>query len=76
MIKLWRENRLDQEWEIKLQNLAKGFVESEYYKRYMEGMLLERCIRGYITASDGLNSVFEERDFNEIFSAVRKECNG
>lgn len=71
MIKLWRENRLDQEWQITTQDLAKGFIESEYHKRYLDGMLLERCIRGYVTASDGLNSVFEEKDFDEIFKSVR-----
>ena len=68
-IKLYRENKLANEWEIDVNELAEQFAayinrdELNYYT-------VERLVRLFVTAPDGLNSVFNESDYPKIHIAV------
>ncbi len=64
-ITLWRENKANQAWEIEATELVKKFKKSRYYSlRNSQGK--EFALRLFICSKDGLNSVWEEKDFQNI----------
>lgn len=71
-IKLWKENRLDQEWSLDSLEIARRFWESQ--PNGVAGPLtLERALRNFIGGRDGLNSVWDmpEDDSNDdVFDAI------
>ena len=73
-IKLWKDNKRDQEWTLEAEELAKRFWEWDAKEKVTEGWPLDRCIRAFITgrkAEDGLQSVFDEDQYNDIYSTIR-----
>jgi len=72
-MKLWRENRLDQEWELSEDEILARFIKSEHFNYYQKGWTLDRALRAFITALEsegGLNSVFEEDEYNILLDKV------
>jgi hypothetical protein len=75
-MKLWKNNRIDQEYELENKVIIGQFVGSKYYQNVLLGMNLDRCLRGFICSDDGLKSVFEEGDYDillkELLEVLRK----
>lgn len=69
-MKLWKENRTDQQWELSMEEIAEQFASSQYSPHVIKHWRLERCLRAFLTAPDGLNSVFDEEDFDELYTIV------
>jgi len=67
-VKLWKENKTDQEWEIPVEELVKRFMESKIYKDketlYYHGVGPSLTL--FISGKDGLNSVIENEDFKKV----------
>ena len=71
-VKLWKENRTDQEYEIDLQDLSEQFLKSDIWKECKKDWPLQRMLRAFICSNNtGLNSSFEEQDYMTIHNAVR-----
>lgn len=65
-IKLWKENRIDKEYELEYIEILKGFAKSHYFKSFQEGFNFDRALRGYITDPQYLNSSFENDDYEKL----------
>ena len=73
-IRLWKDNKLNQEHEISINDLVTKFWEYEDRHDLVGSWPLERCIRAFITDKEsegGLQSVFDEQDYEDIYEAVR-----
>ena len=72
-MKLWKHNRLDQEYELSTDELATGFLASQWAD---SPMMLEPALSLYIGSA--LESSFdptvpsERKDFNEVVDEVLK----
>ncbi len=73
-IKMWRNNNRTN-WEINPDDLANEFWNWDSKNENLSEIWpLGRCIRKFITDKDtdgGLQSVFDEKDYNTIYTAVR-----
>jgi hypothetical protein len=58
-MKLWKSNRLDQEWEMTNEEIAQKFMESGYAKTCWEFGGLRMALVSFIASKDGLNSTWE-----------------
>lgn len=57
---LWKENRLDKKYSIKIIDLWNQFKESEFYQDFRNTQeTLSNAVTKFITFKTGLNSVFE-----------------
>lgn len=75
-MKLWKENKIDQEYELSHKEIIEGFKKSSYYKRYKnpDDIDLDYALRLYITSKDGLNSIFGKYDdFDKLYEYAREE---
>ncbi len=74
-MKLWRDNKIDEEWELPNEEIARRFWESSWGKRANDsGRPLEYLIRRFVTGdafNGGLDSAFEEQDYRELHEAIR-----
>lgn len=71
-ITLYKENRTDKAYTVTLQEIADKFMASPYnHDDYHNSWPLERTIRAFLTADDGMNSVFDESDYPTIHEAIR-----
>lgn len=69
MMKLWKDNRRDQEWELSADEIAERFWKSKIARELLEyGMQLDRALRGFIAGD--LSSVWDESEYDEVFQAV------
>jgi len=66
LMNFWRENRVDQHWTLSEQEVAEGFL--AFRAEHAMPWPLERQVRHYMTSRDGLNSVFEEDEFERFAS--------
>lgn len=69
-MKLWKENRTDQEWEMSPETITDEFIVSKWHELYKQGWPIERAISGFITDKDGLNSVCDTEDFQKLIKYV------
>jgi hypothetical protein len=69
-VKLWRENRVEGEWEISPEEVAKGFWKSPDGESAQKGVNLERCLLGYIGSDEGLHSTFLVSEQQEEWDRV------
>jgi len=69
-LKLWRENRLDQEWELTFEEIYQGFMASGWYDVPYP---LERKLALYITDTKYLNSTFEKDDLHKLVDYIMKD---
>ena len=73
-VNLWKGNKLSQHWTLPLAELAGGFWKSEWAEIAKTQWPLSRALRAYITDNQsGLDSTFEEDDYEMLHEAVRKE---
>ena len=75
-IKLWKENRVDKEYDLSFKTIKDVFVRSKYFKDWKNGNTksnLYYSLIWFITAKDGLNSAFEKQDFENLYSYIEKE---
>jgi hypothetical protein len=68
-MKLWKENKLNQEWEKPNEEIANEFIKSKFNN---ETRPTDSQLRLFVTARDGLNSVFEEDEYQELYELVLK----
>lgn len=75
VIKLWKDNKLAGQWNIEIDELARRFWQwNADNDRLTDSWPLDRCIRKFITDAEkefGLQSVFDEEQYNEIYSGIR-----
>ena len=67
-MKLWRGNRLDGEWEAPVEELAERFCQEDPYAD--SEWPLVRKLGVWMGDPEGLNSVVEATDFDELLGAV------
>lgn len=58
-MKLWEENRLDKEYELSNEEVAKQFINSIYGKKPYEFGGVDMALITFISNKDGLNSSWE-----------------
>jgi len=69
-MKLWKDNMLNQEWELSNEEIIKKFVESTQYQDFKEGGLhLRTALSLFISSKSGLSSVFETDEFDALTEA-------
>lgn len=74
MIRLWKDNRTDAEWQIDLDELATKFIAYDERHELTAYWRLERAVRAFLTDKEsdgGLQSVFDEEQYEEIHEACR-----
>ena len=71
-IKLWRNNRLDQEFEMDVKDIVHAFFISTYAGPDYEGWQLERSVRVFLGSPDGLSATVLEPDIDQIVQLVKK----
>jgi len=65
-MRLWKNNRVDEEWELRNEEIVKRFKESKQYQDFKEGMHLRTALSMFISSKSGLSSVFEIDEFEEL----------
>ncbi len=77
-IKLWKENKINQEWTITFEELTKRFYNSWMYSEFQFQWPLDRILRGFISGNekDELNSVFDDNDYEELLGYVASREEG
>ena len=75
-MKFWKNNRLDEEFEIHPSEVLDKFLESEHYKNWLEGCNFDRCLRGFLTDKDGLSSTFENEDYEKLADYIFRNHEG
>ena len=68
-MRLWLENKLDKEWKMEDIDIVTKFLESKYSGGQY---YIDVAISHFITAKDGLNSVFGNEDFNKLIDLLLK----
>lgn len=60
-MKLWKENKVAQEYEMDNAEIANRFMQSQYYfeDEYVQYYGIGRALAFFISAKDGLNSIWE-----------------
>jgi len=67
---LWRDNRVDQRWEIDLDGLINLFLASDWARAEMR---TDRALAGFIADKAGLSSVFEDvAAFDDALALIRE----
>ena len=69
LIKNKKEYYLPNEWVIT------NFLKSHYYKDYINGESLEKCVGLSIVSTEGLVSICEQDEFDELLNELKKEVN-
>ena len=74
ILKVWKDNRLDQEESITFQEVIKKFKKSENWADYIfTSMSLEEALSLFISSKDGLNCSYENEDFQKLLSFLKTE---
>jgi hypothetical protein len=76
-MKFWKENKLSGEFNMSVSEVASAFLDHYWLQDLAHVPFpLERMLRNWMTATDGLNSVWVSEtgpdSFDEIFEAVRE----
>lgn len=71
-LKIWKENRLDQEETLSFQEVIKKFKNSEYWENYIfTSMSLEEALTLLMASKNGLNCTYEKEEFQELLSFLK-----
>ena len=71
-MKLWKENKLNQGWELSNEEIIKRFMNSKFKEHETCGIFyLDVRLRYFITDKEGLNSSFDEKEFDELFIELK-----
>ena len=70
-MKLWKENRIDKEWELSNEQIIAQFKDSYHWKNKDNYRSYDTAFRCFITdnKNNGLNSVFEENEIQDLFES-------
>ncbi len=69
---LWKENKKDQEWSMSYDEIGDKFRKSDYFVAVSKGgYSLEYGLKLFLSQNDGLNSVFDEEPFQDLFEEIR-----
>lgn len=67
-MRLWRNNRIDGEYEMAETDIAAAYFDSEYATIPWP---LDRKVRAFMTATDGLSSVWlDEGSYERVIDAI------
>lgn len=55
-MKLWKDNRLDQVWELSNEEVIEKFKQSPQYQSFKEGCPLRRAMSSFISSKNGLSN--------------------
>jgi len=76
-MKLWKDNKINQEWELKDITLISKFKHCLKHDKKIQDIRdyrsTEYAFRYFITSKEYLNSSFEESDFQALFKKHRQE---
>ncbi len=85
-MKLWKENKLNQEWELDNKGVVKRFLNSEYGKNPEKYKGKDNALVYFITGKDGLNSSYDweekkgsiegSKDILEMLNIINKNRTG
>ncbi len=66
-IKLYKDNKISNKYDLTLEELAQKFIESKYYQDYVKGHFYNmfQALIVFIGSADGLNSTCEHKDIAE-----------
>lgn len=79
-MKLWKQNRLDQEWEISIEDLCERFLKSDQCDNdFLDYYGLHQAIVAFVTSRDGLRSSMDiehadsagHKDLNEAYEHIK-----
>lgn len=71
-LKIWKENRLDQDETLSFQEVIKKFKNSEYWGEYIfTSMSLEEALTLFMASKNGLNCTYENEEFQELLSFLK-----
>lgn len=65
-MKFWKDNKLNQEWEIHPEEILDKFLDSIYFKQWQEGYPIDRELPAFLCSKDGLSSVYEQEDYEKL----------
>lgn len=68
-MRLWENNRVDQEWELPDEEIIDRFLASDYRERFVN---LDRALRFFLANNrpPALNSVWEPTDYDLLFAKL------
>ena len=72
---LWKDNMVANKWSMETAEIARRFIEYDDRHKLSNGWPLDRCVRAFLTDKEddgGLQSVFDESEYEEVFEACRK----
>jgi len=72
-MKLWKENKLNQEWEMSFEKIIEEFKRWDFTYELRDLQPIDLRLRIFLTDKKGLNSAFEEEDFDKLFEIIEKE---
>jgi len=75
-MKLWKENKLDQEYEMTPEEIVTKFFESPEFEDWRKGRTyasINQLFRHFLTSPTGLNSIMEEEDIMKTEVMIRKD---
>jgi hypothetical protein len=68
-MKLWKGNKLNQEWQMEDDKIIEGF--KEWFQKNKDfGRPLEYCLIWFITSKEGLDSTYEQEEFDILFKKL------
>lgn len=75
-MKLWKGNRVDQEYELTPEEIINKFFESQEWRDWKTGNTYSSIyylFRIFVGSRTGLNSVMEQKDLMKIEAMIRKD---
>ena len=61
------------EYNLPNKYIIPNFLKSEYYKDYKNGKSLDKCVSLFIITTEGLVSISEQREFDELLIDIERE---
>ncbi len=71
-MKFWKNNRLDQEFEMHPEKVLDKFLKSKEYRDWLEGHNFDRSLRIFLTSKEGLFATFEKGDYDKLADYIFK----
>ncbi|NOR56994.1 MAG: hypothetical protein GQ474_00545 [Sulfurimonas sp.] len=78
IMRLWVDNRLDNQIEKSFDEIKSEFMDSEYYERYLSDDVsyIRDMLLQFLTMKDGLHASFDNDDFEELYDYIRVATRG
>ena len=69
-MKIWIENKVENEIEISFEEIAQKFFNSEIFKQAEKEDRFERLFLLFLADKNGLNCTYEQKDYAPLFEYV------